>query len=370
MLVTGCALGVVAISFSLVYATTKIFHVAHAGIYTLGGYLAWSLLCTARRLLVALLVADRGVRRAWRADPEPALRPAGTAPRDASGDPDRLARRVGGDAEHHRRSLYAEHPAIPAAMEQPTWCRSGAVRLTYTQMLTIVVSLAAYAGAMLFAHRTILGKRIRAVASNPMLADITRLQPQTVYIYVIAIASALVCLPGMLVPLDLGLQPYNGVTPLLTATIAMIAGGVGSITGAFVLSVAIAVLQNLSLLVMPGEWSIGVTFFIFVIFMLFRPTGLFTAPLSMDFLLQLHRARRDLRAARPVHQSAGGHRRHLLGVAGRGVRRRRLYGRAFPDGDRSAVVHPGAGDRRSRAASRSTSWSRCRRCACPAITSW
>jgi branched-chain amino acid transport system permease protein len=36
-LVTGCALGVVAISFSLVYATTKIFHVAHAGIYTLSG---------------------------------------------------------------------------------------------------------------------------------------------------------------------------------------------------------------------------------------------------------------------------------------------------------------------------------------------
>jgi branched-chain amino acid transport system permease protein len=153
----------------------------------------------------------------------------------------------------------------------------GAVRMNYTQLLTIVVSLAAYVGTMLFAHRTILGKRIRAVASNPMLADITRLQPHSVYIYVIAIASALVCLPGILVPLDLGLQPYNGVTPLLTATIAMIAGGVGSITGAFVLSVAIAVVQNLSLLVMPGEWSIGVTFFIFVIFMLFRPTGLFVA---------------------------------------------------------------------------------------------
>src|SRR4051812_13011366 len=42
-LVTGSALGVVAISFSLVYATTKIFHVAHAGVYTLSGYLAWSL---------------------------------------------------------------------------------------------------------------------------------------------------------------------------------------------------------------------------------------------------------------------------------------------------------------------------------------
>ena len=94
----------------------------------------------------------------------------------------------------------------------------------------------------------------------------------------------------MLVPLDLGLQPYSGVTPLLTATIAMIAGGVGSITGAFVLAIVIAELQNLSLLVIPGEWSIGITFFIFLIFMLFRPTGLFAAAaLSHGFLAQLHR---------------------------------------------------------------------------------
>src|ERR1700761_5949679 len=55
-LVTGCALGVVAISFSLVYATTKIFHVAHAGIYTLGGYLAWSLVTRGAPLVVALIV--------------------------------------------------------------------------------------------------------------------------------------------------------------------------------------------------------------------------------------------------------------------------------------------------------------------------
>jgi branched-subunit amino acid ABC-type transport system permease component len=29
------------------------------------------------------------------------------------------------------------------------------------------------------------------------------------------------------------------------------------------------------LLVLPGQWSIGITFTIFVIFMLFRPRGLF-----------------------------------------------------------------------------------------------
>jgi branched-chain amino acid transport system permease protein len=275
-LVTGCALGVVAISFSLVYATTKIFHVAHAGIYTLGGYLAWSLVVHGAPLLLALLV------------------PIAVCAALGALIQSQLYARLERRRATHLVILIASLGAlaviqnIVAAVYTPNilqfplpWSSEvvvfGPMRLTHTQLLTILVSLAAYLATMLFAHRTILGKRIRAVASNPMLADITRLQPQTVYVYVIAIASALVCLPGILVPLDLGLQPYNGVTPLLTATIAVIAGGVGSITGAFVLSVAIAVLQNLSLLVMPGEWSIGVTFFVFVIFMLFRPTGLFAA---------------------------------------------------------------------------------------------
>src|ERR1700722_15041976 len=275
-LVTGCALGVVAISFSLIYATTKIFHVAHAGVYTMSGYLAWSLVSHGAPVIVALLLAMAGATLLG------ALIQS------------QLYARLERRRATHLVILIASLGAlaviqnIVAAVYTPNilqfplpWSSEvvvfGPMRLTHTQLLTILVSLAAYLATMLFAHRTILGKRIRAVASNPMLADITRLQPQTVYVYVIPIASALVSPPGILVPLDLGLQPYNGVTPLLTATIAMIAGGVGSITGAFVLSVGIAVVQNLSLLVMPGEWSIGVTFFIFVIFMLFRPTGLFTA---------------------------------------------------------------------------------------------
>lgn len=274
--VTGCALGVVAISFSLVYATTKIFHVAHAGIYTLAGYLAWSLAERGAPLLIVVLV------------------PIAVCTVLGALIQSQLYARLERRRATHLVVLIASLGVLAviqntvAAVYTPNilqfplaWSGEvvsvSSVRLTYAQLLTILVSVAGYGGTMLFAHRTILGKRIRAVASNPMLADITRLQPQTVYIYVIAIASALVCLPGILVPLDLGLQPYNGVTPLLTATIAMIAGGVGSITGAFVLSVAIAVLQNLSLLVMPGEWSIGVTFLVFVIFMLFRPTGLFAA---------------------------------------------------------------------------------------------
>jgi branched-chain amino acid transport system permease protein len=275
-LVTGCALGMVAVSFSLIYSTTRIFHVAHAGIYSLGGYLAWSavrhgmpsplallaamLACTVAGALIQKLLYERLERR-------------GATHLVV------LIASLGMTAvlQNLIAAIYTSNVlTFPLPWAARTVDLGGAL-LTVAQLLTAATGLAVYLGAMLFAHRTLLGKRMRATASNPFLAEITRLQPRHVHIIVMAVGSAMVCLPGMLVPLDLGLQPFGGFTMLLTATIAMIAGGVGSITGAFVLAILISVLQNLSLLVMPGEWSIAVTFSIFVIFMLFRPRGLFVA---------------------------------------------------------------------------------------------
>jgi len=276
-LVTGCALGVVAITFSLVYATTKLFHVAHAGVYTLGGYLAWSLATRGVPFVVAFAAAAA------------ACAAVGAAIQWALYA--RLERRHAthlviliaslGTLAAMQNIIAAAYTAnilqFPVPWASHVAAAGGNVRLTAIQLTIVAASVASYGGLMWFAHRTILGKQMRAVASNPFLADITRLRPRAVHVYVMAIASAVVAVPGVLVPVDLGLQPYNGVTPLLTATIAMIAGGVGSITGAFVLAIAIAELQNLSLLFIPGEWSIGITFFVFVIFMLARPTGLFAA---------------------------------------------------------------------------------------------
>jgi branched-chain amino acid transport system permease protein len=276
-IVTGCALGIVAVSFSFVYATTKIFHVAHAGVYTMGGYVAWSMLGHGFPPAIAFLTAIAASTLMG------ALIQALLYARLERKRATHLVVLIAslGALAVIQNVLAAVYTANILRFDLP-WGSEvfrivGNVRLTMTQLLTVLISLGAYAGVMWFSNGTILGKQIRAVASNPFLAEITRLQPRRVHIYVMAIASALVCLPGILVPMDFGLQPYNGITPLLTATIAMIAGGVGSITGAFVLAIVITELQNMSLLFIPGEWSIGVTFFIFVIFMLFRPTGLFAA---------------------------------------------------------------------------------------------
>ena len=74
---------------------------------------------------------------------------------------------LAGDPEHPGIYLYSRHPAVRPAARIARFHRSRNVRLTMTQLPTVALSLAAYAEVMLFAHRSILGKQIGAVASNP-----------------------------------------------------------------------------------------------------------------------------------------------------------------------------------------------------------
>lgn len=270
-LVTGSALGIVAVSFQLAYSTTRIFHVAHAGIYTFSGYLAFSMIGhgfpdPVAIFLAALICAGCGALIQYLV--------YATLERRRASHLSVLIASLG---------VLAVIQNVISAFYSPNiiqftgaWRgRMTAVGLTQVQVATLLTCIAVFVASALFAKLTPLGKRIRAVASNPFLAEITQLRPQSTYVIVMAIASAMVAIPGILVAMDLGLQPYTGTTVLLTATIAVIAGGIGSLAGAFTLGVIITILQNLSLLVISGEWSVGITFFIFLIFMLFRPSGLF-----------------------------------------------------------------------------------------------
>src|ERR1035441_8519502 len=46
-IVAGAGIALVAISFSVIYSTTRFFHFAHGGVYLVGGYAAYSLMTLA-----------------------------------------------------------------------------------------------------------------------------------------------------------------------------------------------------------------------------------------------------------------------------------------------------------------------------------
>ena len=272
-LVSGLAVGLVAISFSLIYSTTRVFHVAHAGIYTLGGYIAWyaedlgipfaisCVLAIAGAAAMGGLIQKYLYEQLERRSASPLVLLIGSL--------GMLAMLQNGVAMMFTSNILSFANAWRLDMVPV-----GPLHLSVAQVLTALAGIVVFAGLIWFTRKTSLGRRIRAVSSNPFLAEITRLRPARVSVQVMMIASGIVAVSGIFVGLDQAMQPYTGVLILLTATIAMIAGGIGSLTGAFVISIVLSVLQNLSLLVMSGRWAIAATFGLFILFILVMPQGL------------------------------------------------------------------------------------------------
>src|SRR6185437_16416199 len=145
-IVTGCALGIVAASFSFIYATTKIFHVAHAGVYTLGGYLAWSLVRHELPVPAAFLISIAACAALGALIQE--LLYAKLAQRRATHLVVLIASL--GALAVIQNILAAVYTANILRFELPWGAKvvhlGGDVRLTMTQLLTVVVSLLAVGG--------------------------------------------------------------------------------------------------------------------------------------------------------------------------------------------------------------------------------
>lgn len=277
--ISGCAIGLVAASFSYFYATTGTFHVAHAGIYTLSAYLGWWLVGLGVPFIVALMAAiATGAAAGYLTQRLLYERLA----RNESSPLVILIASIGLLTVLQNAVAILFSPnivqfSLPWRMQHVGF---GGISLSIPQVLIAVSGISIMVALVLFSRYSVLGKRIRAVTSNPALAEITRLAPRQVYAYVLAISSAIVAVPGVLTGVDQALQPYTSLLVLLTAVIAMIAGGIGSLVGAFGMSIVLAVVQSMSVAFMPGRWSVAAVFGIFIVFILVRPEGLFRSRFS------------------------------------------------------------------------------------------
>jgi branched-chain amino acid transport system permease protein len=74
--------------------------------------------------------------------------------------------------------------------------------------------------------------------------------------------------------MDTSLDPYIGMSLLLKGVIVAILGGLGNfmygLIGAFIL----AILETLSIWYVGGEWKDAIAFFVLIVILLFRPTGI------------------------------------------------------------------------------------------------
>ena len=79
---------------------------------------------------------------------------------------------------------------------------------------------------------------------------------------------------GLIAPL-FSVYPAVGFTLTIKAFAITILGGMGNLLGAFVASLIIAIVEALSVIVIPSEWQNAIAFGTMILVLLVRPNGLF-----------------------------------------------------------------------------------------------
>jgi branched-chain amino acid transport system permease protein len=177
--------------------------------------------------------------------------------------------------------------------------------ITEPQLLLILFTIAAVIALHLFLTRSRLGKAMRAVADNADLARVSGISTDQVVLTTWLIAGALAAAGGTLLALDVTLKPdlsFNIILPIFAAAIV---GGVGQPYGAIAGGLLVGFTETLAvfnwsillrplapllpdwlpipakLAFVPTEYKIVVPFFILVVVLIWRPTGIFKGRVNL-----------------------------------------------------------------------------------------
>jgi branched-chain amino acid transport system permease protein len=156
---------------------------------------------------------------------------------------------------------------------QRDWRFSG-LRVGPQQLEDLAISATAVLALFGFLSFTRLGKAMRAVADNPVLASLRGIDTQRIGHLVNFTAMGMAGLGGMLLGLDTSIDPLTGFRAILAIFAAAVLGGLGSIPGAVLGALAIGVAEELSQLALPPDYRTVIGFLAILLVLSFRPSGI------------------------------------------------------------------------------------------------
>ena len=144
----------------------------------------------------------------------------------------------------------------------------------------IALLFAVFIGSLLYVALmcTRQGTAIRAVAVDPVAAQLVAIDVRKASAFAFALGGALAAAGGVLIAMFTTFTATMGVVFTMKALIVVIMGGLGNIAGALVAGMMLGLAETaVARLVDPGL-TIAVTYALFLIVLLWRPTGLFGRP--------------------------------------------------------------------------------------------
>jgi branched-chain amino acid transport system permease protein len=273
-LINGALYALIAVGLAMVYGLLRILHVAHAGLFTLGGYLGLVLTNATGSFTLALPLAMLATGVAgvvmYRLCYQPILdQPPYVALIASIGlfiAMEEVFRLVFGPY-----GLSYAQPPLQGAVS------IAGMNLKYAELVVLVGAVVLLSALALFATRTRTGIAWRATVSQPAMAASFGVNIQGVRYINFFVGSAFAAAAGVMVGLLNNLiEPTMGGVPSYKALAIIVLGGLGDVRGTLVAALALGVIEAFGSIYLGkilDRDSIAFAFLILVL--LVRPQGLF-----------------------------------------------------------------------------------------------
>lgn len=272
-IVNGAIYAVVAVGFSLVYNTTKIFHISYAAFYMLPAYFLltfWNFWHIPLFLSIVLVICVTAVISLlnFKMIYKPMILNLNSPETILIASLGLMIVFINVIA-----MIFGNETKILSNELSGSFSFGGYI-ITVNQIWQVGISLFLLAGFLVFLKFSGIGIRFRALRDDRELFEVLGHNSEKYLSYIFLLSGAFVAVASMLVAYDVGMDPYVGMPMLLNGMVAMIIGGIGRfdtpILGGFILGI----IQALAVWKFSASWNDAITFTILILFLLFKPEGL------------------------------------------------------------------------------------------------
>lgn len=272
-LITGILYSLLSIGFSLVYNTTKIFHIAAAALYVIAAYAFYFLSNSAGlsllfsvigAIIITMLVSLGTEMLVYR--PLKLKKASLNVTMIASiGMMTILVNLVA--------MFFGNETKVIDNSIQRTFT-SGDIIITTPQMCQLIIGLASIIIFMLFIRYSRWGVQFRALSSDDVLFEALGYRMKQTRSFIFLLSGVFIALASCLTVYDVGLDPHMGMNVLINAMVAMIIGGVGRFNACILGGMLLGILQSLVVYQFASNWQNAITFLVLLFFLFLRPQGI------------------------------------------------------------------------------------------------
>lgn len=275
----GSIYALVALGYTMVYGIILLLNFAHGDIIMVGAYISWLVMSKlGLNPAIAVLLSIAGCMLLGVLIDKVAYAPLRDAPRLSI-----LITAIGVSyfLENGSQLLFGADAKVVPAYTSVSNIQVGDLTLSFSAIVTVVVTAVATVVLTFLVQKTKLGKAMRAVSEDMGAARLMGINVNTTISFTFAVGSALAGIGAVLYCMAYTqASPTMGIMLGTKAFVAAVLGGIGSIPGAVIGGLLVGFAEVFVSAIGLSVWQDAVVFLLLIVVLIVKPTGLLGRPMT------------------------------------------------------------------------------------------